>query len=85
MVRVKNGDSPFKADRQHIHHLLLNLVKGHHRITAGILIIFQITVILLFENLVNIKSHFQIMVVIALFVLYFLSAYFLTRKTKKNI
>ncbi len=32
MRRVRNGDSPFKADRNHLHHMLLRLGMRHRRV-----------------------------------------------------
>jgi UDP-GlcNAc:undecaprenyl-phosphate GlcNAc-1-phosphate transferase len=32
-VRIKNGNSPFKADRSHIHHLFLELGLQHTKVT----------------------------------------------------
>ena len=43
-VRVYRGGSPFKADRRHIHHILLDLGFSHLRSTL-ILVIFNVAII----------------------------------------
>jgi UDP-GlcNAc:undecaprenyl-phosphate/decaprenyl-phosphate GlcNAc-1-phosphate transferase len=35
--RIKKGNSPFKADKSHLHHLLLNNVKVHEKATVNLL------------------------------------------------
>ncbi|MFZ4546903.1 MAG: MraY family glycosyltransferase [Bacteroidales bacterium] len=43
-IRIVRGGSPFKADRRHIHHILLDLGFSHLRSTL-ILVIFNIAII----------------------------------------
>ena len=38
-TRIQNGDSPFKADKTHLHHLILLLGLGHKKTTAIILLV----------------------------------------------
>lgn len=49
-VRIYNGRSPFVADKNHIHHLILKKVKSHS-ITAGIIVILSLGLTLLFQGL----------------------------------
>jgi len=49
-VRIYNGRSPFFADKNHIHHLILKKVKSHS-ITAGIIVILSLGLTLLFQGL----------------------------------
>jgi UDP-GlcNAc:undecaprenyl-phosphate/decaprenyl-phosphate GlcNAc-1-phosphate transferase len=44
-ARIKNGDSPFKADRSHIHHLFLLLGFGHKK-TAFAIVVCSVLLIL---------------------------------------
>ena len=37
-VRIFNGKSPFEADKNHIHHLILNLTKSHYKTTLVIIL-----------------------------------------------
>tara|TARA_B100000575_G_scaffold46581_1_gene33749 strand:+ start:35690 stop:36622 length:933 start_codon:yes stop_codon:yes gene_type:complete len=46
LVRIKNGKSPFTADKNHIHHLLLKKFKSHYQATL-ILLLFTIIVFLI--------------------------------------
>ena len=55
VVRIANGNSPFKADRNHMHHRILTLGFNHIQTTvilAGINII-SIVIVLMFSNLGN--------------------------------
>jgi len=39
VTRIKKGVSPFKADRNHIHHLLLKIGFSHRKVTFVLLAI----------------------------------------------
>ncbi|HBE43303.1 MAG TPA: undecaprenyl/decaprenyl-phosphate alpha-N-acetylglucosaminyl 1-phosphate transferase, partial [Bacteroidales bacterium] len=39
VLRLGNGKSPFKADRNHIHHILLSMGLSHLRVTIIILLV----------------------------------------------
>lgn len=45
-VRIFNGKSPFEADKNHIHHLILNLTKSHYKTTLVIILTSFIFLIL---------------------------------------
>jgi UDP-GlcNAc:undecaprenyl-phosphate GlcNAc-1-phosphate transferase len=47
--RLLEGVSPFKADRKHVHHLLVDWCHGNHIYATTILVIAQILMILLFQ------------------------------------
>tara|TARA_B110000014_G_C20107710_1_gene582838 strand:+ start:654 stop:1586 length:933 start_codon:yes stop_codon:yes gene_type:complete len=49
-VRIYNGRSPFVADKNHIHHLILKKVKSHS-ITAGIIVVLSLGLTLLFQGI----------------------------------
>ncbi len=85
LVRVKNGDSPFKADRQHIHHLILDLMKGNHFLTTGILILTQIGVLFLFQTFVELSEWMYIIYTVITFTSYFLLATSLKKIRDKRI
>jgi len=78
LVRIVRKESPFKADRQHIHHLLLDLLKGSHMLTTNILLISQLGVIVLFQYLADQKSIYLISILVLSFALYFGAAHILT-------
>ena len=71
LVRIINRDSPFKADRQHIHHILLDLLHGHHFYTATILIICQIGIIFLFQRIVQFANPPYLIIILIIFLIYF--------------
>lgn len=55
VIRVKNGVSPFEADRNHIHHRMLRLGFTHMQTTLifAVINIFAIVVVLLFGSYGN--------------------------------
>lgn len=80
IIRIINKKSPFKADRNHIHHQLLNLGISHNKVTvilSFISLIFIVTVFLL-HNLGNFSLFFVIF--IPTVVLSYLPYYFLRKK-----
>ena len=46
MTRLKQGKSPFSADRNHIHHLLLRCGFKHKRVTAILLVVSLLFILL---------------------------------------
>jgi UDP-N-acetylmuramyl pentapeptide phosphotransferase/UDP-N-acetylglucosamine-1-phosphate transferase len=51
-LRVIKGDSPFKADKNHIHHILLKKI-NNHKVVSLIIIVCSISVFLTIQLLVN--------------------------------
>ena len=47
-LRIFNGKSPFVADKNHLHHLLLNRFKSH-RITTFLILFLSLTVTFLVQ------------------------------------
>ena len=85
LVRVFNGDSPFKADRQHIHHLVLDLLKGNHLLTTFILLCCQLLIILLFQFFEDKNPAFLITIVAISFGFYFAIAALLNKIRQKHL
>lgn len=85
LVRVFNGDSPFKADRQHIHHLVLDLLKGNHMLTTFILLCCQLLIILLFQFFEDKNPAFLITIVVISFGIYFAVAALLNKIRQKQL
>jgi len=50
VFRIYNGKSPFIADKNHLHHLILNYVKSHF-LTVLIIVVFSIITIVLTQLL----------------------------------
>lgn len=85
LVRLLKGDSPFKADRHHIHHLILDLLKGNHLFTAGILIACQIAILFLFQWISNFSNPPHLIIIIIAFLVYFSIAYGLIQIKIKSL
>lgn len=85
LVRLLKGDSPFKADRHHIHHLVLDLLKGNHLFTAVILITCQIAILFLFLWVNHFSNPPHLTIIIIAFLVYFSIAYSLRQISKKYI
>ena len=83
LVRVFKGKSPFVADRQHIHHILLDLLKGHHMLTTGVLLVSQMMIIVVYFTLYDMRSIYLIGILFVSFLLYFILAYLLRRIARK--
>ena len=49
ILRIKDGQSPFKADKRHLHHLLLDKVKSHKNIILIITISYVLFYIVFFK------------------------------------
>lgn len=62
LVRTRNGRSPFKADRNHIHHLLLDMGLSHREVSIT-LYLTNIGFILLALALRNISSLLLLIVI----------------------
>lgn len=85
LVRLLKGVSPFKADRHHIHHLILDLLKGNHLFTAGILITCQIAILFLFHRITEFPKPPYLAIIITAFLVYFLIAYGLKQIRNKPV
>ncbi len=70
LVRLIHGNSPFQADRQHVHHILLNLLKGNHKLTTGALLVGQLVVLVLFYQAHNLGSMALLSIMAATFMVY---------------
>lgn len=87
-VRIISGKSPFQADRNHIHHLLLRLGFSHLKITMilGLTTILLIIISLLAQGLGILFLSIiilTILVLLSIWVDYLLSKKY-TKRTKKN-
>ncbi|MFD2602756.1 glycosyltransferase family 4 protein [Flavobacterium suzhouense] len=67
MGRMKNGKSPFKADKSHLHHLLLSIGLTHKKVDIVISAICMLMLILI----VSLKSFLTMTLIIMLLILSF--------------
>lgn len=85
LIRMMKGVSPFKPDKRHLHHYLLEITGSHQKATL-ILLAFNVLFIALsfwFRNL-NVGSHVSILIILA-GILSFIPYYIVRRRHKKNI
>ena len=71
IIRIRHSKSPFLADKEHIHHVLLDLFGGSHLITTSMLLIGQLLVIYFFSFLKEMNNGFLIMILLLSFTIYF--------------
>lgn len=80
-IRMLQGKSPFSPDRNHLHHLIVDLGFSHLQ-TTGLLIAFNISVIAFVFNMQKVRSEITLTI---LLVLCFLGTYFIAAaRNKKN-
>ncbi len=51
-IRLLNKKSPFKADRRHLHHIILNFTKSHFK-TVAVILLLQLLLLVGFQLLSN--------------------------------
>ena len=67
LERIFRGISPFKADRSHIHHLVLQLCGGSHMKTTALLVFIQLLVIFSFALIARIdKAPYLLLTILSL-------------------
>lgn len=78
-VRLLQGESPFKADRNHIHHILLDLGFPHYKIALilGLLNYFLAVGLIYLSTFLN---SFQMLGVMLLMTLVFLGSFFILKR-----
>ncbi len=84
ITRLIQGESPFKADRKHIHHLLVDKCKGNHLCATSILVLLQIAVLLIFGS-IKLQNHLlYFLASIIAIIVYVTLVSFLSLKRKRN-
>lgn len=79
LIRILRGQSPFKADKEHLHHYLFNKTQSHSKTS---LIIYAFTLIaFLISFLSYILSPSIVLVILIIYALLFI--YFVRLKNKK--
>lgn len=84
LVRILNKRSPFKADRNHMHHVLLDNGLTHFQTSLtfwSMTIINVVGYFLTFKYITNTQAFF---VLVGLFCLYLVAGYFLKVRAMKN-
>jgi UDP-N-acetylmuramyl pentapeptide phosphotransferase/UDP-N-acetylglucosamine-1-phosphate transferase len=70
ITRMYNGESPFKADRQHIHHLILDACEGNHFLATGIIVVAQVLILVLFQFILSANDIMYFLLIIFAIALY---------------
>jgi len=80
--RIRKGKSPFLADRDHLHHILLKLGLSHYN-TLLIIITTSIVFILigLIGELLQIPEYIMMISFLGIFVLYYIAMNYLSQQT----
>lgn len=85
IVRITKRKSPFKPDRQHVHHLLLSLRYTHVQATA-LLSVASIGFIIVSFLLKDIGTLWLLLILISLGILFYLVPFtFVIRKLRSNL
>jgi UDP-GlcNAc:undecaprenyl-phosphate/decaprenyl-phosphate GlcNAc-1-phosphate transferase len=84
LVRIYRGDSPFKADRNHLHHHVLKMSGRKHIIATGIIVSAQVVIVLLFQAISFQKSFNYLFVIIGASIIYFLVLLAISNRSVKR-
>jgi hypothetical protein len=83
IIRLFSGKSPFKGDRNHFHHILLDRNLSHWNATA-VLLIFNLLSIYLYSEFSNqFSNNIKFILYLSCFILYCSVAYLLSRNISK--
>jgi UDP-N-acetylmuramyl pentapeptide phosphotransferase/UDP-N-acetylglucosamine-1-phosphate transferase len=84
ILRLIKGESPFKADKNHIHHNLLKLGLSHIQVTV-FLVIITLTLVIPVIILKNVNSLITIGIVVLIAVVFTMLMDIAVKKTGRNI
>ena len=82
-IRLLSGKSPFKGDRNHFHHILLDRSLSHWNATLILLVFNLIAIYLYTEFLALFSNNIKFVLYLVTFVLYCIVAYLLSRNLTK--
>lgn len=87
VTRVLKGQSPFKADRRHIHHLLIDLNFSHTQATGILILTNMLFIMLVFslDSLLNIHLLLLLIITLATSSTYFLHKSVVLKNKKEKI
>ena len=83
LVRILNGKSPFKADRNHMHHALLDNGMNHFQASATLWTLTMVSVVGYFMSYQYISNTDACFILLGFFVLYLAAGYFLKVRAVK--
>lgn len=80
IVRILNGKSPFVADRNHMHHILLDNGMSHLGVSMVLWAVTIINTTLFFSFHGGVSNTASLSIYVCMFVLYLTAAYFLKKR-----
>ena len=84
IIRIKDKKSPFSADRNHIHHKLIDAGLSH--IQASLLIIFVTLFLIIESNLIkNIEINKQLFVILLTGIILYSIPSYINKKEEKCV
>jgi len=84
LERIFKGISPFRADRSHIHHLVLQMFSGNHINSTALLVAVQLLVMFGFTWIASKSNAPFLLLTVSAFVLYFFIIFGLKRKLSRS-
>lgn len=84
LVRLVRGKSPFQAGREHIHHIVLDLMNGNHLRATMILLFCQLIIAVVFYWISSFGSITLVLILAAFFGLHIGMCAFLNQKRIKK-
>ncbi len=84
MVRILEGKSPFKADRKHTHHIIMDFFDISHRRTSFFMGIANLIIAFCFAGLSMIFNQWAMLAVFTGTVLSLLLAFYILQRTNLN-
>lgn len=83
-VRLYHKRSPFSADKEHVHHYMLELMNGSHKKATAIILFVNVLFIVLAFSLSHLRIHQLFLILIALAAVLSGIPYFLVVRKRKN-
>ena len=82
LVRILNRKSPFKADRNHLHHVLLDNGLDHFGASLVLWSVTVVNIVLFFSYHGDMNNTKSVIVLFCLFLVYLLTAYLLKMRVR---
>ncbi len=83
ILRIFRGRSPFRADKRHVHHLLLELGLSHFRATSIIMAVNALFVVIAYR-FQSIGDYKLLLLLLSLALIFSLIPYFLLRRKNRS-
>ena len=81
VLRIANGRSPFSADRNHLHHKLLDLGLSHKK-SSAVIVISNITLVVITLLLFKLNVNIQLLIALPLSIVLFYFPFLIKNKSR---